>query len=81
MQCIVAELACLKAMPSKAWVRPDAAWLIGDGKGSTEQGQGQRSIVSQQASGSQTGRCWAIFDHDQVQGCEEVIDDHCHIAI
>lgn len=81
MQCIVAELACLKAMPPKAWVSPHAAWLIGNGKGSTEQRQGQRSIVSQEASGSQTGCCWTVFDHDQVQGCEEVIDNHCDVAI
>ena len=81
MQRIVAKLTCLKAMPSKAWVRPYTTWLIGDGKGSSEQRQGQSSIISQQASGSQTGRCRTVLDHDQIQGCEEVIDDHCHIAI
>lgn len=81
MQCNVAELACLKAMPSEAWVRPYAAWLIRDGKRSSEQRQGQRSIVSQQASGSQTRCCRTVLDHDQVQGSEEVVDDHCDVAI
>lgn len=81
MHCAAAKLTCLKAMPPKAWVSPDVAWLIGDGKSSTEQGQGQRSIVPQQACGGQASCCWTVLDHDQVQGCQEVVDNHCHVAI
>lgn len=57
-----------------------AGGLPGDQQRSGQQRQRQGAVVEQEPRGGQPRRAGRGLDHYQVQGGQEVIADHCHVA-
>ena len=63
------------------WVICNLPGLPGQQQGYPQGRYTKGSIVEKQAGCTQPLVCWGFLHHDQVQGCQEIVEAHSQVAI